>query len=130
MAFFSNCRAGPVSEAENRISGGAFFNNSYDSSFDTLTGGWSYTNVNYTDPALYPNYPNDPDFDYQYGAYPGTAPGGSGNYAVAFVGDPSFGGVVPTIAMTRKTRPLVTPPKGIVGIVALCAAEAQLGCTT
>ena len=80
-------------------SGGAFFNNSYDPTFGALNGGWSYTDVNYTNPALYPNYPNDPDFDYQYGAYPGTAPGGSGTYAVAFVADPSFGGVLPTIAI-------------------------------
>jgi hypothetical protein len=79
-------------------SGGASFNNLYDPTFGDWSG-FSYTNVNYTDTALYPNYPKDPDFEYQYGAYPGTAPAGSGTYAVAFVSDPAFGGVLPTITI-------------------------------
>ena len=79
-------------------SGGAYFNNSYDPDYGSWSG-WSYTNVNYTNPALYPNYPNDPDYTYQYGAYPGTAPGGSGNYAVAYCSNPDYGGVSPTITI-------------------------------
>ena len=38
--------------------------------------------------------------------------------------------VVPTTAMTRKTRLLVTPPSGRVGTSVLRATLAQLGCTT
>ncbi|HEX4613395.1 MAG TPA: DUF4465 domain-containing protein, partial [Urbifossiella sp.] len=76
-------------------SGGAGFNNSYDTTFGSWTG-WTYTNVNYTDTTLYPNYPNDADFTYQYGAYPGTAPGGSGNYAVAFISSPATTIAIPS----------------------------------
>ena len=38
--------------------------------------------------------------------------------------------VVPTTAMTRKTRLLVMPPAGMVGSMVLPATEAQSGCTT
>ncbi len=80
------------------VSRGASFNNSYDPAFGDWSG-WSYTNVNYTNTALYPNYPNDPDYTYQYGAYVGSGVGGSGNYGVAFCSDPAFGGVLPTITI-------------------------------
>ncbi|OWK37763.1 Ig-like domain repeat protein [Fimbriiglobus ruber] len=75
-------------------SGGANFNNSYDTTYDSWTG-WAYTNVNYTNTALYPNYPNDSDYTYQYGAYPGTAPGGSGTYAVAYISSPATAITIP-----------------------------------
>jgi Domain of unknown function (DUF4465) len=80
------------------VSRGASFNNSYDPAFGDWSG-WSYTDVNYTNTTLYPNYPNDPDYTYEYGAYVGTGVGGSGNYGVAFCSDPAFGGVLPTITI-------------------------------
>ena len=52
--------------------------------------GWSYSNVNDT---TTPGYAN------QYAAYTGTGVGGSGNYAVGYVGDPDYGGALPTITI-------------------------------
>ena len=57
------------------VSGGAKFNNNYDTSFGGFWDGWSYSNVNNTTTAGFLN---------QYAAYTGTGLGGSGNYAVAF----------------------------------------------
>lgn len=70
-------------------SGGAYFNNSYDPVYGDWSG-WSYSNVNNI---TTPGYAN------QYAAYTGTAVAGSGNYAVGCVGDPAYGGVLPTIAI-------------------------------
>jgi hypothetical protein len=55
-------------------SGGAFFNNSYNTTFGAWSG-WSYSKV---------NDPTDPGFLNQYAAITGTGHGGSGNYGVAF----------------------------------------------
>lgn len=70
---------------------GAVFNNSYNSTYN-YWGGWSYSNVN--DPVtLAPSLPvPNPtpvpsDYTHQYAALPGSAPGGSGIYAVADAGD-------------------------------------------
>ncbi len=80
------------------VSRGASFNNNFDQTFGDWSG-WSYSNINYTNMVLYPNYPNDPDYTYQYGAYSGAGVGGSGNYGVAFCSDPAFGGVLPKITI-------------------------------
>jgi hypothetical protein len=68
---------------------GAHFNNSYDTTYGDWSG-WAYSNVNNT---------TDGTWNNQYAAYTGTGVGGSGNYGVAYVGDPSYGGVLPTITI-------------------------------
>lgn len=68
---------------------GAHFNNSYDQDYGSWSG-WSYSNVNDTTTAGYGNL---------YAAHTGTGVGGSGNYAVGYVGDPIYGGVLPTITI-------------------------------
>lgn len=70
-------------------SSGAYFNNSYDMLYGAWSG-WAYSNVNDT---------TTPGYDNQYAAFAGTAPAGSGNYAVAYVGDPGFGGAIPTVTI-------------------------------
>ena len=68
---------------------GARFNNSYDSTYGDWSG-WAYSNVNNT---------TDGTWNNQYAAYAGTGGSGSGNYGVAYVGDPTFGGEVPTVTI-------------------------------
>ena len=55
---------------------GVFFNNSYDTTYGSWSG-WSLSDVNNSSTAGYSN---------QYAAITGTAPGGSGLYAVAYDG--------------------------------------------
>jgi hypothetical protein len=69
---------------------GAYFNNVYDHVYGSWSG-WAYSNVNNT---------TDPGYGNQYAAYAGTGVGGSGNYAVAYVGDPTYGGVLPTVTIS------------------------------
>ncbi len=71
-------------------SGGAAFNNAYNSTWGSWSG-WSYSNVNNTTTAGYTN---------QYAAYTGTDAGGSGIYGVAYVGS-----VRPTIALPDGMGP-------------------------
>jgi Domain of unknown function (DUF4465) len=66
---------GPVTNSNGWTSGGAFFNNAYDSSFGGFWSGWSYSNVQNT---------TTPGVDNQYAAFAGSGFGGSGNYAVAY----------------------------------------------
>ena len=68
---------------------GTYFNNSYDPVYGTWSG-WSYSNVHDT---------TTPGYGNQYAAFPGTGVGGSGNYAVGYVGDPNFGGMLPSITI-------------------------------
>ncbi len=70
-------------------SGGAYFNNSCNPSYGSWSG-WSYSNVNDT---------TTPGYGNQYAAYTGTGFGGSGNYAVGYVGNPDYGDVLPTITI-------------------------------
>jgi hypothetical protein len=72
-------------------SNGAFFSNSYDTSFHSWSG-WAYSNVN--DPTTTGPSPFTTDFNHQFAAITGTAPGGSGNYGIssgsgAFINLPS-----------------------------------------
>jgi hypothetical protein len=60
-------------------SGGAFFNNSY----DTTYGSWSGWSSSTTTDTTTPGYTN------QYSAYPGSGSGGSLTYGVAYVGSPN-----------------------------------------
>ena len=69
-------------------SGGAYFNNGYDPTYGDWSG-WAYSNVSNTTTGDYSN---------QYAAYTGSGVGGSGTYAVAYVGDPAYG-VAPTITI-------------------------------
>lgn len=75
-------------------SGGAHFNNGYDQIYGSWSG-WSYSNINDTTTAGYGNL---------YAAYTGTGVGGSGNYAIGYVGDPAYGGVLPTITIPNGTQ--------------------------
>ncbi len=59
---------------------GAFFSNSYDTAFNSWSG-WAYSNVN--DPTTTGPTPFLGDFNHQFAAITGTAPGGSGNYAIS-----------------------------------------------
>ena len=63
------------------ISGGAMFNNAYDTNFSSWSG-FAYSNVQDT---------TTPGFGNQYAAFTGGGAGGSENYAVAFVSAPPFG---------------------------------------
>jgi Domain of unknown function (DUF4465) len=57
-----------------------FFSNSYDTTFHSWSG-WAYSNVN--DPTTTGPTPFLNDYDHQYAAITGTAPGGSGNYGIS-----------------------------------------------
>jgi hypothetical protein len=59
---------------------GALFSNSYDSTFASWSG-WAYSDVN--DPTTTGPTPFTGDVNHQFAAITGTAPGGSGNYAIS-----------------------------------------------
>ena len=59
---------------------GAFFSNSYDTTFHSWSG-WAYSNVN--DPTTTGPTPFNNDADHQFAAITGTAPEGSGNYGIS-----------------------------------------------
>jgi hypothetical protein len=59
---------------------GAFFSNSYDTTFHSWSG-WAYSDVN--DPTTTGPSPFTTDYDHQFAAITGTAPGGSGNYGIS-----------------------------------------------
>jgi hypothetical protein len=61
-------------------SDGVFFSNSYDTTFHSWNG-WAYSNVN--DPTTTGSSPFKTDYDHQFAAITGTAPGGSGNYGIS-----------------------------------------------
>jgi hypothetical protein len=61
-------------------SNGTFFSNSYDTTFNSWSG-WAYSNVN--DPTTTGPSPFLTDFNHQFAAITGTAPGGSGNYGIS-----------------------------------------------
>jgi hypothetical protein len=61
-------------------SNGAFFSNSYDTTFHSWSG-WAYSDVN--DPTKTGPSPFTDDFNHQFAAITGTAPGGSGNYGIS-----------------------------------------------
>ena len=61
-------------------SNGAFFSNSYDSTFHAWSG-WAYSNVN--DPTTTGPTPFPDDFKHQFAAITGTGSGGSGNYGIS-----------------------------------------------
>jgi hypothetical protein len=61
-------------------SNGTFFSNSYDTTFHSWSG-WAYSNVN--DPTTTGPSPFLTDFNHQFAAITGTAPGGSGNYGIS-----------------------------------------------
>jgi hypothetical protein len=89
--------------------GGAFFNNTYDSTFGVWAG-WSYSNVNNTTTAGYTN---------QYASYPGTGVGGAGNYGVAFNFSPGDArimlpaGTLPlTVSITNTTYAALSMKNG------------------
>jgi Domain of unknown function (DUF4465)/PEP-CTERM motif len=68
-------------------SNGTFFSNSYDATYAAFSG-WAYSDVNdptKTGPTPFPN-----DYEHQFAAITGTAPGGSGNYGIEF----GTGGVI------------------------------------
>lgn len=60
-------------------SSGVFFSNSYDSTYASWSG-WAYSNVD--DPTRTGPSPYTGDYNHQFAAVTGTAPGGSGNYAI------------------------------------------------
>lgn len=62
-------------------SNGVFFSNSYNTS-DSSWSGWAYSDVN--DPTTTGPTPFLDDFNHQFAAITGTAPEGSGNYAISF----------------------------------------------
>jgi Domain of unknown function (DUF4465) len=61
-------------------SNGAFFSNSYDTTFHSWNG-WAYSDVN--DPTTTGPTPFTGDVNHQFAAITGTALGGSGNYAIS-----------------------------------------------
>ncbi|HEX3448942.1 MAG TPA: DUF4465 domain-containing protein [Isosphaeraceae bacterium] len=61
-------------------SNGTFFSNAYDTTFNSWSG-WAYSNVN--DPTTTGPSPFLTDFNHQFAAITGTAPGGSGNYGIS-----------------------------------------------
>jgi Domain of unknown function (DUF4465) len=61
-------------------SNGVFFSNSYDTTFHSWSG-WAYSDVN--DPTTTGPTPFTGDVNHQFAAITGTAPGGSGNYAIS-----------------------------------------------
>ena len=68
-------------------SNGAFFSNSYDTTFHSWSG-WAYSDVN--DPTKTGQSPFLDDFNHQFAAITGTAPAGSGNYGI----ESGTGGVI------------------------------------
>ncbi len=62
------------------MSHGVFFSNSYDTAFHSWSG-WAYSDVK--DPTTTGPTPFTNDFDHQFAAITGTAPGGSGNYGIS-----------------------------------------------
>ncbi len=64
-------------------SGGAFFYNSYDTQFSSWSG-WAYSDIDDPTKVL---APGDQDYNHQFAAITGTAPGGSGNYGLGFDGN-------------------------------------------
>jgi hypothetical protein len=81
-------------ETNGFFSAGAFFNNSYDATWGSW-GGWAYSNVIDT---------TTPGWGNQFAAIPGSGPGTSGIYAVAYVDD--FTPTVPTITLPGGTLPV------------------------
>ena len=78
-------------------SGGAFFNNSYDSDYGSWSG-WSYSNVNYSNTSFEPDPIGNPW--YQFAAVTGTGVGGNAIYAVGYGNSGMLSdGVLPTIAI-------------------------------
>ena len=57
-----------------------FFSNSYDTTFHSWSG-WAYSDVN--DPTTTGPTPFVGDYNHQFAAITGTAPGGSGNYGIS-----------------------------------------------
>lgn len=75
-------------------SGGAFFNNHYETTdWGDFWGGWSYSNVNDTETAGFLN---------QYAAFTGTGIGPSGVYGVAYVD--TWTPTIPRIALPEGER--------------------------
>ncbi|HMO25026.1 MAG TPA: DUF4465 domain-containing protein [Tepidisphaeraceae bacterium] len=72
---------GPITNTDGWTSGGAFFGNSYNSSFGGFWNGFAYSNV---------NAPTTPGFGNQYASRAGGGVGGSGVYAVAYSGSQTF----------------------------------------
>ena len=66
---------------------GAFFSNFYDTTYNSWSG-WAYSNVN--DPTTTGPSPFTDDYNHQFAAITGTAPGGSGNYGI----ESGTGGVI------------------------------------
>jgi hypothetical protein len=66
---------------------GAFFSNSYDTTYNSWSG-WAYSDVN--DPTKTGPSPFTDDYNHQFAAITGTAPGGSGNYGI----ESGTGGVI------------------------------------
>lgn len=62
-------------------SNGVFFSNSYNQT-GFYWSGWAYSNV--YDPTTTGPSPDPDDVNHQYGVITGTAPGGSGNYGIAY----------------------------------------------
>jgi hypothetical protein len=62
-------------------SNGVFFSNAYDATNSSWSG-WAYSDVN--DPTTTGPTPFLTDYDHQFAAITGAAPGGSGNYALSF----------------------------------------------
>lgn len=60
-------------------SDGAFFSNTYNSTYYYWSG-WAYSDVD--DPTKTGPTPDTTDYDHQFAAITGTAPGGSGNYGI------------------------------------------------
>jgi len=83
---------GPSTNTAGWSSGGAFFNNSYDSRFGGFWNGWSYSNSSNN---------TTPGFGNQYSAYTGSGFGGSGNYAIAY---PSSYIDLPTNSVVNSAR--------------------------
>ncbi len=78
-------------------SGGAFFNNSYDSDYGSWSG-WSYSNVNYSNTSFELDPIGNPW--YQFAAVTGTGVGGNAIYAVGYGNSGMLSdGVLPTIAI-------------------------------
>jgi hypothetical protein len=61
-------------------SDGVFFSNSYDTTFHSWSG-WAYSEIN--DPTTTGPTPFVDDYNHQFAAITGTAPGGSGNYGIS-----------------------------------------------
>jgi hypothetical protein len=73
---------------------GVSFNNSYNTDWGSWSG-WAYSNVQDSTTHGWTN---------QYAAFPGTGYDSSSNYAVGYVGDPYYGGVIPSITLPDGWR--------------------------